>query len=154
MGKALDVVEHDNRTRSIRKRRQRRPQPLAQLATLRRITERGRNEIRQLLRVPDLPPPCQVQGRIGYDPVQPGTESLRGIEPVKCLIRAQKPILNRILGVLMCQHNRPRNRIRTTLVQTHEAGKTPLISLFGETDELSLLVRNTGSLGQMLALGA
>jgi hypothetical protein len=43
----------------------------------------------------------------------------------------------------MRHDDRPRYYIRAALVQTHEAGKTPLVTLSGQTYELSLLIRNT-----------
>jgi hypothetical protein len=58
-------------------------------------------------------------------------------------VRAQKSFLNRVLGVLMGQDDRSRHYIRTALVQSYEPGETPLVTLPGQTYELSLLIRNT-----------
>jgi hypothetical protein len=48
------------------------------------------------------------------------------------------------------QDDRARHNVGAPLVQTHEAGETPLVPLLGQTYELSFLVRNTDWWGQLL----
>src|SRR5438105_13267038 len=98
----------------------------------------------------DLASPGQIERRVGDNSIQPRPERLRGVEPIKRLIRAQKPFLHRILGVLVCQDDRSRHDVRSPLVQTHKARETSLVPLFGQTYELSLLVRNTYGCVQLL----
>src|SRR6267143_7261915 len=141
--KALDIMQHYHRPRTIRKVHQRRLEPLPQLATLRRIAERGRYRFGELLRISYLPPARQIERRIRDDSIEPCPESLCGIEPVERLIRAQKSLLHRILGVLVRQDDRAGHYVRAPLMKTHKPGKTPLVSPLGETDELSLFIRNT-----------
>ena len=136
--------------RTIRKLSQRILEPLSQLAALRRIPEGSRHRFVELFRVSDFASPCQIERRVGDDPIEPGAESLSGVEPIQRLVRPQKPFLHSVFGILMRQNDRPRHYVRTSLVQTHEAGKTPLVSLLGETYELSFLVRNTYGWGQLL----
>jgi hypothetical protein len=65
------------------------------------------------------------------------------IEPFEGLVRAKKSFLNRVLGVLVGHDDRSGHYVRTTLVQPHEPGKTPLVTLSGKTYEIPLLIRNT-----------
>src|SRR5882762_1482109 len=141
--KALDIMQHYHRPRTIRKVHQRRLEPLPQLATLRRIAERGRYRFGELLRFTYLPPAGQIERRIRDDSIEPRPESLCGIEPLERLIRAQKSLLHRILGVLVRHDDRAGHYVCAPLMKTHEPGKTPLVSTLGETDELSLFIRNT-----------
>ena len=143
VGKALDVVEDYHRTRALRKLRQCRDEPPPQLSTLRWISEGGRNRIRELLSVSNLSSPSQIERRVGDDPIQPCSESLRWVEPVQRLMCAQKTFLHRILRILVRHHDRPRHDVGAPLMKTHEPGEPPLVSLFGETYELSFFIRNT-----------
>jgi len=151
VGKALDVVEDDHCPRPIRKLCQRTLEPLAQLSAFRRIPEGSRNRFRQLVRVSDLAPAGQIERRVGDDPIQPCTKSLRGIEPVERLVRPQKTFLHCVFGILVGQNDRTRHYVSAPLVQPHEAGETPLVPPFGQTNELSLLIRNTYGCVQLLA---
>src|SRR5882672_11307455 len=107
--KALDIMQHYHRPRTIRKVHQRRLEPLPQLATLRRIAERGRYRFGELLRISYLPPAGQLERRI----------------------RAQKSLLHRILGVLVRDGVQAGHYGRAPLIEPHEAGKTPLVSTRG-----------------------
>jgi hypothetical protein len=43
----------------------------------------------------------------------------------------------------MGHDDRSRHYIRAALVQSHEPGETPVVTLAGQTYELSLFIRNT-----------
>src|SRR4029079_1882284 len=148
--KALDVMQDYYRPRPFREPCHCGLEPLPQLPAFRRVPECRWHRIRELLRISDLPSPRQIERRIGNDPVQPGAEGLGRIEPVQRLVRAQKSVLDRVLGVLVRENDRPRHNVGASLVQTHEAGETPLVSLLGQTYELSLLVRYTRLSGRAL----
>ena len=143
-------MHHYHRPRTRRKLRQCRFEPSLQLTGFRRITERGRNRFRELFGGAHLFPSSQIERRICDDPIEPGAECLCGVEPAEGLVRVQKSFLNRVLSILMRHDDRPRHHICTALVQTHEPGKTPLVTLPGQTYELSLLIRNTQGCGQLL----
>jgi hypothetical protein len=123
--------------------RQRRLEPLTQLAVFRWITESRSHRFRELLGGPHLFPASQIERRICDDSIEPGAESLCRVEPVEGLVRAQKSFLNRVLSVLVGHDDRSRHYIRSALVQPHEPGKTPLVALSGQAYELSLFIRNT-----------
>jgi hypothetical protein len=129
--------------RPIRKLLQRRLEPLSQLATFSRIAKSGRNRFGELLRMPDLPAASQIERRVRDDSIEPRSESLRRIEPVQRLMRAQKTFLHRILRILVRHHYRACHYVRAPLVKTHEAGKAPFVPVPGQTYELSFLIRNT-----------
>lgn len=148
--KALNIMHHYHRPRPRLKLRQGSLEPLFQLTALRRIVERGRNRFRELFGGTDLLAPSQIEGRIGDDPIEPRAERLSRVEPFEGLVRAQESVLNRVFSVLMRHDDRPRHYIRASLVQTHKAGKTPLVALSGQTYELSLLIRNTYGCSQLL----
>ena len=139
-----------HRPRTIRKLCQRILQPLTKLTTFRWIPESSRHRFGKLFRVSNLATPGQVERRISDDSIQPGSEGLRGIEPIQRLIRPQKAFLHCVLGIFVGQDDRPRDYVRAPLVQAHEARETPLIPLLGETYELPFLVRNTYGCGQLL----
>ena len=143
-------MQHYHRPRAVRKLRQRFLQPLSQLAVFGRIAKGTRNRIRQFLGGPHFSTPCQVECRVRHDPIEPRAETLARIESVERLIRAQETFLNRILGVLMRHYDRPGNEIRPSLMQMHEAGEAPFIPCLGQTNEPSLLIRNTHRCGQSL----
>ena len=143
VSKALYIMQHNHRSRTIRKLGERGLKPFSQLPAFRRIAKSIRHGVGELLRVPYLSPPGQIERRVCNNPIEPGGEGLRWIEPVDCLIRAQEPLLHRILGILVRVDDRARHHIRPPLVETYETGETPLIPLPGETYELSLLIRNT-----------
>ena len=149
--KALDIVEDDHRPRPIRKLRQRMLEPLAQLTALRRIAERSWNGFGQFLRVSDLASPRQIERCVSDDSIQPRSKCLFGIEPIQRLVRPQKSFLHRVFGILVRENDRSRHYVSAPLVQTHEAGETPLVPLLGQTNERSLLVRNTYGCVQVLA---
>lgn len=141
--KALYIMQHNHRPRTIRKLGKRGLEPVSQLTAFRRIPKGIRYGVGELLRVPYLSPPGQIERRVCDNPIEPRGERLCRIEPIDCLISAQEPLLHRILGILVRVDDRARYHVRPPLVQTHEPGKTPLIPLPGETYELSLLIRNT-----------
>ena len=135
---------HDyHRPRTIRKLLQRRLEPLSQLATFSRIAKSGRNRFGELLRMPDLPAASKIERRVRDDSIEPRSESLRRIESVQRLMRAQEPFLHRILRVLVRHDYRACYYVRAPLVKTHETRKTPLVPIPGQTYELSFLIRNT-----------
>lgn len=141
--KALDIMHDYHRPRTIRKLFQRRLEALPQLATFSGIAKSGRNRFGELLRISDLPAASQIERRIRDDPIEPRSESLRRIEPVKRLMRAQETFLHRILRILVRHDNRACYHVRAPLVKTHETGKTPFVPIPGKTYELSFLIRNT-----------
>jgi hypothetical protein len=141
--KALYIVQHYHRPRARRKLRQRRVEPFLQLTIFRRITESRGHRFRKLLGGAHLFPPSQIERRICDDAIEPGTERLRGIEPIESLVRAQKSFLHRVLCIFMSHDDRSRHYIRTALVQSHEPAETPVVALPGQTYELSLFIRNT-----------
>lgn len=136
-------MHHYHRPRTIRKLLQRRLEPLSQLATFSRIAKSGRNRIGELLCVPDLPAASQIERRVRDDSIQPRSESLRRIEPVERLVRAQETLLHRILRILVRHDYRARHYVRAPLVKTDESGKAPFVAIPGQTYELSFLIRNT-----------
>ncbi len=150
VGKALDIMQDYHRTRTIRKLRQRRLEPLPQLAAFRRIAESSWKRFRELLRIPYLSAPGQIERRIRDDSIEPCPESLRGVEPVKRLMRPQESLLHRIFGVFVSHDYRASHDVRAALMKTHESGKTPLVPTLGQTYELSLLIRNTYGCGRLL----
>src|SRR5450759_3755158 len=80
--KALDIMHDYHRPCAIRKLRQRRLEPLPQLAAFRGIAESGRNRLRDLLRTSHLPAASQIERRVRDDTIEPRAESLCRIEPV------------------------------------------------------------------------
>ena len=150
VGKALDIMQDYHRTRTIRKLRQRRLEPLSQLSAFRRIAESGRNRFRELLRIPYLSAPGQIERRVRDDSIEPCPESLRGIKSVKRLMRPQESLLHGIFGVFVRHHDRASHYVCAPLVKTYEPGKTPLVPTLGQTYELSLLIRNTYGCVQLL----
>jgi hypothetical protein len=148
--KALDVMQDYYRPRAIWKLRQRRLEPLSQLATFRWIAESGRNRVGDLLRISYLPAAGQIERRVGDDSIEPRAENLLRIEPLKRLMRAQESLLHRIFRVLVRHDDRACHYVRASLMKTYEPGKTPLVPLLGQTYELSLLIRNTYGCVQLL----
>jgi hypothetical protein len=143
MREAFDIMHHNHGPRTIRKLLQCRLEPLPQLATFSGVAKSGRDRFRQLLRISDLPAASQIERRVRDDSIEPRSESLRRIEPVQRLMRAQKTFLHRILRILMRHDNRASYYVRAPLVETHETGKAPFVPIPGQTYELSFLIRNT-----------
>ena len=150
--KALDIMEHNHRPRTIGKGGERRFQSLPQLTAFSRIVKGARHGIRELLCVPHLATASEVESRVGDDAIQPGSEGLRRIESIQRLVRAQKSFLHRVFGIFVRQDDRACYRVRPSLMQPHEPGKAPIITRPGKADELFFLIRNTdgrvGLLGQ------
>lgn len=137
-------MKDNHRSRTIGKLRKRRFQSLPQLTAFSRIVEWTRHCIRELFRIPDLATTSEVESSVGNDASQPGPEGLRWIESVQRLMRAQKSFLHRVFGIFVRQDDRACYRIRSSLMQAHEPGKTPIITCLGKANELFFLIRNTG----------
>ncbi len=136
-------MHDDYRPRTIRKLRQRRLEPLPQLAAYRRIAERSRNRFGDLLRISYLPAASQIERRVRDDSIEPRAKSLRRIEPVERLIRAQETLLHRIFRILVRHDDRACHDVRAPLMKTYEPCKTPFVPIPGQTYERSFLFRNT-----------
>jgi len=143
-------MQHYHRPRPRRKLSEGRVESFLQLPIFGGITERRRHRFRELLGGAHLLTPSKIERRIRDDSIEPGAECLGRVEPVEGLVRAQKSLLNCVLSVLVGHDDRSRHYVRAALVQSHEPGETPLVTLPGQTYELSLLIRNTEGYGQLL----
>jgi hypothetical protein len=101
MPETFDVMEQDDRPLSRRQVPERGAQPRSQVGGLPRITELRCQALGQLVRVSDLAPPRNVEGRVGYYTVQPSPKRLVWSETVQCAIGVQKSLLHRIFGILV-----------------------------------------------------
>jgi len=120
MSESLHVVQDDHRALPVGEVRERLLEPLAQLARLRGIAEGKRDVLRQLVGVADLPTAHEIERRIGHDPVEPRPEWLIGAKPVERSVRVEEPLLHRILGVLVREHDRADDTVCAALVQPDE----------------------------------
>ena len=118
-------------------------EPPPELIGFPRVAKRRRDRVRQRIGVAHLLAARDVERGIGHDPVQPRAERLIRQEPVERPKRVQEPFLNRILGILVREHDRPRHRVRPPLVKTHERGKRFRIALL-RGDDKRLLLRPLG----------
>ena len=109
-------MENYHRPRTIGKLGERRFQSLPQFTAFRGIVEGARHCIREFLRAPHLAATSEVESSVGDNPIQPGPEGLRWIEPVQRLMRAQKSFLHRVFGIFVRQHDRACYRIRPSLM--------------------------------------
>jgi len=101
MPEAFDVMEENDRPLSRRQSPERGAQPCSQVSGLPRIAKLRRQTLGQLVRVSDLPPARNVEGRIGYYTVQPRPKRLVWSETVQRTIGVQKSLLHRIFGILV-----------------------------------------------------
>ena len=101
MPEAFDIMEENDRPLSRRQSPERGAQPRSQVGGLPGITELRRQALGQLVRVADLTPASNVEGRIGYYTVQPRPKRLVWSETVQRTIGVQKSLLHRIFGILV-----------------------------------------------------
>lgn len=101
MPEPFDVMEEDDRPLTRSELRQGGAQPRSQISGLPGITELRRETLRQLVRIPHLPPTRNVQRRVGYYTVQPGPKRLIRFETIQRTIGVQKSLLHRIFGILV-----------------------------------------------------
>ena len=101
MPEPFDVMEENDRPLPRRQSPERGAQPRSQVSGLPRIAKLRRQTLGQLVRVSDLPPARNVEGRIGYYTVQPRPKRLVWSETVQRTIGVQKSLLHRIFGILV-----------------------------------------------------
>ena len=100
--------------------RERLLQPLPQLTGFRRIAERERDVVRQLVRVANLSPAHEIERRIRHDPVEPRPEWLIGAKPVERAVRVEEALLHRVLCILVREHDGADDTVRPPLVNPDE----------------------------------
>src|SRR5204863_5970083 len=101
------------------------------------IAERQRQRIRQLVRIPYLATPDEIQRRVGDDAVEPRAERLIRPEAIQRAEGVQKSFLYGILGILMGEHDRARHGVRPTLMPPHELTERPFVSALRGDDEVA-----------------
>jgi hypothetical protein len=157
------IVQDDHRALSIREMGERLGKSPPQLIRLAGIPEGQGNRLRQLVRVAYLAPPDQVQRRVRHDAVEPGAEWLVGSESLQRAIRVKKPFLNSILGILVGEHDRSRDRVRPPLMSTNQLRECFAASSLGGQYELALArpiiwhvesAANAGARGRPLGRGS
>ncbi|MBV6521858.1 MAG: hypothetical protein MNPFHGCM_02002 [Gemmatimonadaceae bacterium] len=114
------IVQDDHGPLSFTKRFQRSGEPAAEFVRFGRIPEGRSDRLRQGVRIPDLLPPSDVQRSVCNDPVKPRRECLIWQESIQRSEGVQEALLNRILRILVGQHDRTRDCICATLVHAHE----------------------------------
>ena len=134
MSEAFHVVQDDHRALPVGEVRERLLEPLAQLARLRGIAEGQCDVVRQLVSVADLPSAHEIERRIRHDPVQPRPEWLVGAKPVERSVRVKKPLLHRVLSVLVREHDGADDTVRTALVQPNERRESVVRSALRRDD--------------------
>ena len=67
--------------------------------------------------------------------MEPRPEGLVGKETMQGAIRVQEPFLDGVFGILMREDNRPRDRVRATLLQTHQRRKGLVLAPLGSQHE-------------------
>src|SRR5262249_9770658 len=87
------------------------------------------------VRIADLAPPHQVQRRVGHDAVQPRAERLIGKKAVERLEGVEETLLNRVLRVLVREHDRATDGVRPTLMQSHELRECFTLSALRRDDQ-------------------
>ena len=68
-------------------------------------------------------------------------------------MRPQKTFLHRIFGIFVRQNDGACYRVRPSLMQPNQSGKTPVVTCLGKANELLLFIRNTGACVGLLGLG-
>jgi hypothetical protein len=122
--KTFQVVQYNHRSLTVGQLRQRLIQAAPQLVRLTRIPKGHGNRVRQFIRIANFPPPHQIERRIGHDAVQPRAERLIGKKTIQCLEGVKKSFLDRILRVLVREHDRAAHGVRPTLMLTDERSKS------------------------------
>jgi hypothetical protein len=120
MPEAFHVMQEDDGSLARCKLRQSQSEASAQISGLPRIAELRRQTLRQLVRVSDLATARNVERRIGYYTVQPGSKRLIWPETIQRTIRVQKSLLHRIFGILVSRNDGPGDRIRAPLVRANQ----------------------------------
>jgi len=62
----------------------------------------------------------------------------------------QKSFLDRIFRILVRQYDRACYRVRPSLMQSNQSGKTPVVARLGKANELPFFIRNTNRLAGLL----
>jgi hypothetical protein len=137
----LHVVQDDDRTLALTERREAKMEPGSEVGGLAGILPDRRQVLAQRVGIANPPATGRIEGRVRDDPVEPRAEGLAGKKSIEGSKGVKEAILHRILGVLVRRHDRACDRVRPSLVGTHERPERVSIAALRRRDELVFVGR-------------
>ncbi len=107
----------------------------------------------QLVSSSYLPTAREVQCRVGDDPIQPGSECLVQVEPIKRLVGPHKGFLHSVFSIFVYRNDRSCDRIRSLGVKSDKHTERRLIAPLSGSGQSPLVRRITRLIGHALRGG-